>query len=499
MSRLLMLLIVLAPAMPIAAGGAALAPEPAMEVSPNQISPNGDGVRDELRIVLKGDPSDVVTVRVYNSAGKLICTIADQFQLDLSETALTWEGRGISAPVPNGVYTVKTSFKGPVKAEASAKVLVQSVRKWPALNYANKPFFPVGVWFEGNPAWAGYPGDPVGAKRYYDRGFADLAAHGFDTVAVPNCPESLWETLLKSAQSRGIKVVLEVGPLAALVSEKPITEAEVYAAAKSVYAKIGNYASLIRYQIRDEPTPALVANWLLVQRILGAVDPSRPAFSCFCSSESLVSVADSATLSEAVFDIYPLGVGAPRQTLGGFPAALDAFKDAAGRNTLWAVLQAFAKPGARRYPTPEELRSMTYLSLAAGVKGVFYFIYQSMPKHLEKLEGLTDPQEAPTAMYGPASDLAKELRRLAPLLLSLKPNGPAVVQGDFRVGSFKDGSGHPVLIVASARPDVAVNVQVAVDSDAPWKDALTGESFTPQNKVLSLALSPGSGRALTLK
>ena len=137
---------------------------------------------------------------------------------------------------------------------------------------------------------------------------------------------------------------------------------------------------------------------------------------------------------------------------------------------------------------------MTYLSLAAGAKGVFDFIYQSMPQHPQKLEGLIDPQGAPTAMYGPASDLAKELRRLAPLLMSLKPNGPGTAQGDFRVGSFKDGSGHPVLIVASARPGAAVNVQVAVDSDAPWKDALTGESFTPQGKVLSLALSPGSGK-----
>jgi hypothetical protein len=355
------------------------------------------------------------------------------------------------------------------------------------------------VWFEGHPPWAGHPGNPAGAKHYYDRCFADLAAHGFNTVAVPNCPESLWETLLKSAQSTGIKVVLEVGPLVALVSEKPVTEEQIYSAAKRVFAKIGKYQSLIRYQIRDEPDPALVPRWLLIQRILGAVDPSRPAFSCFCSSESLANVANNATLSEAVFDIYPLGPAASPQTLGGFAAALDAFKEAAGGNPFWAVLQAFAMPGSWRYPTPEELRSMTYLSLAFGAKGVFDFIYQSMPKHAQKLEGLVDAQGAPTAIHGPASVLAKELRRLAPILMSLKPAGPATAQGDSRIGSFTDASGHPVLIVASARPGAAVNVQVTVDSDQPWRDALTGESFTPQNKALSLALGPGCGKVLVSK
>ena len=41
--------------------------------------------------------------------------------------------------------------------------------------------------------------------------FADMAAHGFNTATVPNCPEDLWEPLLASAQEHGIKIVLEVG------------------------------------------------------------------------------------------------------------------------------------------------------------------------------------------------------------------------------------------------------------------------------------------------
>jgi hypothetical protein len=360
------------------------------------------------------------------------------------------------------------------------------------------PFFPIGVWFEGKPDWGGYPDDPAGAKAYYDRCFADLAAHGFNAATVPNCPEKLWETLLQSAREHHMKIVLEIPPLADLVSQpQPLSEAEVRTAVEQVVAKIGRYDSLLRYQIRDEPPPQMMPNWLLVRRILAEADPACPAFSCFNSPDSLARAVASGGLAEAVFDIYPHGVGAPPQSLGGFLRTLDAFRSAAGDTTMWAVLQSFAKPGAWRYPSPEELRAVTYLSLAAGAKGVFYFIYQVLPEHPERLEGLVEPDGKPTPMYAPATALARELGRLSPLLLSLRPAaGPSHIEGDARVGSFVDGEGHRVLIVASVRPDQAVSVRLTMRSASPWKDRLTGEVLVPKNGVLTIPLAPGAGRVL---
>ncbi len=468
-----------------------------MTISLNQFSPNEDGVRDELSIVLDATPGDFVTVRVYNSAGALVITLADDFQLDLARTELTWDGLGVTGVAPNGTYTVKASFRGKASSQVAARVILDNSHKWPPIKYTAQPYFPIGVWFEGNPDWAGYPRDKVGAKQYYDRCFADLKKHGFDTVTVPNCPESLWEALLLSAKENGIKVVLEVAPLVELVSDKPLTESQVYAAAKRVYDRIGKYSSLVRYQVRDEPAPALVPNWILVQRILAAVDPSRPAFSCFNSGASLATVADSTNLSEAVFDIYPLGAGAAPQTLGGFVRALDGFINAAGGNVLWPVLQAFAKPNAWRYPSPEELRAMTYLSLAAGAQGAFYFLYQTMPDHPEKLEGLVDAAGAPTALYEAAATLAGELRRLSGLLMPLKPAATRMPSKmGIRYGSFVDPAGRPVLITASTRPDAPVTAQFKVESDAPWRDELTGESLVPKGLVLEVPLAPGAGRVL---
>jgi hypothetical protein len=365
------------------------------------------------------------------------------------------------------------------------------------VNYMVKQYFPIGTWFEGRPDWAGSPADPDDAKSYYDRCFADLAAHGFNTVAVPNCPEDLWEVLLKSADAHGIKVILEVKPLVDLVKPEPVSENEVRNAVKAVADRIGSYKSLVRYQIRDEPPMPMVPNWLMIQRELALADPTRPAFSCFCHQDSLARIAEQTKLSEAVFDIYPQGLTLPQQSLGNFLPALDGYKAAARGGTMWAVLQSFAKPVVWRYPTPEELRAMTYLSLAAGVKGIFYFLYQSMPDHPEKLEGLIDPQGRPTWMYAPTAKLVEELGKLSSLILSLVPTGvQPEVEGDARAGSFVDNVGRRILIVASTTPGEATSAHVKVIPDGSWRDELTGDIFRSTEGTLELPLAPGGGRVL---
>ena len=213
------------------------------------------------------------------------------------------------------------------------------------------------------------------------------------------------------------------------------------------------------------------------------------------------AITANTKLTEVVWDCYPHLESTPQQTLGWFPSAVfDAWTPAARGNTMWAVLQSFAKPGTWRYPTPEELRAVTYLSLAAGCKGVFYFLYQTMPKHAENLKGLIDPQGKPLPMYAPATVLAKELHMLSPLLLSLKPaESQFKIQGDARVGKFVDDQGREVLIVASLRPDMPIDVQLTGLTSkvfSPWRDALTDETFVPEEDTLKIPLRPGGGRVL---
>ncbi len=468
-------------------------------------SPNGDGVYDAVTIKVFPVRNAALTVRIVDAARKCAATLAKDLATTSRCVNLTWDGLSGGQALPDGEYTILAFFEGEENRVARAKVMIDTTYRWPPVTYENAPFFPIGVWFEGSPELtieaAGYSIEPVEAKQYYDRCFADLATHGFNTVTVPNCPEHLWKSLLQSAQEHGLKIILQVNPLVQLVSQyQSVPEAEVYAAVKHVVDSIGTYDSLLRYQVRDEPREWMIDHWVLIQRILAAVDPKRPAFSCFAVPTTAgnphgwlrVGMVSSRTqLSEAVFDDYPHHPQTPLQTLGNFLPILDSFKsDAPPDIPLWAVLQAYAQDN--RYPTPEELRAVTYLSLAAGAKGVFYFLYQYMPTYLH---GMVKPDGTPLPIYTTATTLAQELQKLSPLLLTLTAaSPPSNIAGDVRVGSFVDGDNHPVLIVASTRPDIAVTARVDVTGN--WQDALSGEVFAATNGTLIVPLSPGDGRVL---
>ena len=471
--------------------------EGSLGVTPLAITPNGDGVADTMSIVVRAPRGAEVTVEILDQDGKSAALLAPTFTPDTGRVRLSWDGSGADGPLPPARYTVAATIAGEAPQQFLERVTLNQTEPWPPVSYELEPFFPMGVWFEGAPSMNGAPADPEGAKAYYDRCFADLAAHGFNAAAVPNCPEQLWETLLQSAQEHGIKVALEVGPLVRLVSsEGAASEFEVAEAAQAVHERLGKYESLLRYQIRDEPPRDLVDNWLLVRRILAAVDPRRPAFSCFCHPDSLALVTDRAPLSEAVIDIYPHHGATPPQTLGGFLSTLETFQASIKDNDWWAVLQAFGvpDPASWRYPTAEELSAVTYLSLAAGAKGVFYFIYQYMPDYLW---GMVAADGTPQPIYEPASQLAQELQQLAPLLQTLKKaDSPAPAEGEARTGSFVGPEGQRVLIVASTRPDARVTAWVWLGAEGVWEDALTGEQLMTQGPSLRVPLEPGRGRVL---
>lgn len=469
-----------------------------LKLSPATFSPNGDGVNDSTTLTTYVPRDSRLTLDVVNSTGTVVLTLVGGEPQEHRRKVLTWDSFASKQRLPDGEYTVRARCTGTTSAEVSAKMKIDTSHKWPAISYTNKPFFPIGVWFEGAPSISGCPTNPQEAKKWYDRCFADLSSHGFNTAAVPNCPESLWESLLQSAQEHRMKICLEVGPLVELVSRlEPPTEREASETITRVVKKIGKCRSLLRYQIRDEPPAELVSNWRLVQRILAAVDPKRPSFSCFCDPGSLARLTSQTRMSEAVFDIYPLWTGTPRQTLGNFLPSLDTFKGASRDNPSWAVLQAFAithAPGSWRYPTPEELRAMTYLSLASGVKGVFYFIYSHMPGYLD---GMVAKDGAVQPIYAPTAALARELQKLSPLLLSLKPaQEPPKVDDEARAGAFTNRKGQRVLILANMRPDAAITVKVQADDEGRYRDALSGEEFAARNGALEVPLAAGGGRAL---
>ncbi|NLX07166.1 MAG: hypothetical protein GXY33_18675 [Phycisphaerae bacterium] len=276
----------------------------------------------------------------------------------------------------------------------------------------SRVFHPIGVWFEGRPDWAGSPAEPAAAAVYYDRCFADLAAHGVNAAVVTNTPVPLRTTILAAADRQGLRIVLDLPEFhPAIRGDGPIDEAAVRAEARKTVQTLGVHDSLLAYQIYDEPENRMVRNWLAVRDIFAELDPVRPPFSCFCRAESLGLVTARTDLPQAVFDIYPLRPDTLENDLTEFDSTLAAFRDAARCNPMWVVLQSFAKKDFWRYPTFEELLAMADRSLTAGAEGLFFFLYQSLPNHPEQLEGLLDNEGRETPLYRGVGEAASELQR----------------------------------------------------------------------------------------
>src|SRR6476620_480468 len=77
----------------------------------------------------------------------------------------------------------------------------------------NDQFFPLGLWYEGGVGAARdnvLPADPAAAAPIYDKNFADIAAHGFNVIAVPNSPPAHHRIVLDTARKHGLRVILEL-------------------------------------------------------------------------------------------------------------------------------------------------------------------------------------------------------------------------------------------------------------------------------------------------
>ncbi|MFH1740318.1 MAG: hypothetical protein ABIH23_15020, partial [bacterium] len=115
---------------------------------------------------------------------------------------------------------------------------------------------------------------------------------------------------------------------------------------------------------------------------------------------------------------------------------------AAGPLPSWIVLQSFGKENVWRYPAISELRYMTYYAMTKGVKGFFFFIYQTLPHHPEGLQGLVDADLAPRDLYFEVRYLSRRLKALSATILRMTPTKPfASVPDKFDTGFYRDSDG----------------------------------------------------------
>ncbi len=381
-----------------------------------------------------------------------------------------------------------------------------------------KALFPVGVWYDGRVEGIncpkGYVDVPAGlenARKYYEKTFRDIKDHGIDIVVIPNTPPDYRETLLSVADRVGVKIVLEVAEIAwpqfggdVSIHSPNMTRDEtvLHGRLKKVIEPLMKHPSLMGYQLVDEPSAALFEKWKLLKRVLGRIDPGRPAFSCLCNEGELDRTSRMGT-EMLVFDRYVIAEGSKpgdynwRHWIG----LLETIRRYADANSLpyWMVVQTCAKPGGMRYPTPAELRVMTWLSIAHNAKGMFFFLYNSNTQE-ESLQGLVDTNLKPVPLYEAAGDLAKELKRLAPILLAVRPAASiAATQAAVDVQTFTDSGGSHYVFATNLNvlSEVTFELTFSTPNVCGLSNVLSGHK-TPVSSSgkAGLRLLPGEGELL---
>ena len=191
----------------------------------------------------------------------------------------------------------------------------------------------------------------------------------------------------------------------------------------SSYAKAAKSWPMLAWYLYDEPEVRKLPLAELEKLDKRVKDWSPKQKTVFVMGEGVASFTYGGVADALMVDWYPVphlrleSVGEQVSML----KAGAAIKDAARQDKpAWAVLQAFdwigypqrRKPAVGGFPTFEQVRFMTYLSIARGAEGIFYFTYNGS-------DGI--PLPARPERWGIYQRIAAELNALMPVLKKGKP------------------------------------------------------------------------------
>ena len=347
---------------------------------------------------------------------------------------------------------------------------VVSVRADGVVQVDGQPFFPIGLYA----VWKKPFND-----NSFDKAFGDLRAAGFNLAHTYSSGRGPDFTEFYAAAARhGMKLFVASG----------------------AGANCTRVEAVLDDVIGEEAQPALLA-WYLAD-----------------DTASHVSSAELSRLSAAIHDVDPAhltvqadGVGAPpssryrafvdatdgflpelypvRQGSAGVPQIIADLKTVQGdlvaagrpRRTVWAIVQHFQGWGWERYPTPVELRAMSYLSIIHGAQGITWYTYGGWGDN----HGVTDSPET----WATICALAGEFARLQDALVEPTTAPPPRV--DLVAGPAQDALRQPSLslllkthagrhyLLAANSAEAEVTARLRVGAATPLQVLFEGRELHP--------------------
>ncbi len=316
------------------------------------------------------------------------------------------------AGVPNGLHEVMVSLKSGARSIQRTRCRLLKAPPAPnavkidhrtrALIVQGKPFFPFGFYTHRG--------------RFYDTNFASIlpdleAPFGFNLICVYH--NFGWtdrlnfrpriKKFLQRAYDTGFMMHYDIR---AMTCAQP-TDGNLKRIGDEIKA-FRDHPGVLCWYLADEPAGQRIPpdRFLKQYPLLKQWDPYHPTTMVFCIPSRAREYVQA--LDIVMLDPYPI----PNTTVELVARWLDMVREQIGPFVpIWCVPQAFG--GGEwwgREPTPREERCMTYLAIVHGATGVQYFIRRP-------------PWNNPFvhATWGEIRKMAREIRELAPLLLSPRP------------------------------------------------------------------------------
>ena len=186
--------------------------------------------------------------------------------------------------------------------------------------------------------------------------------------------------------------------------------------------------------------------------------------------------------------LYPV----PYQPVASVGEAVARARQATGgKKPILPILQLFAWETAARYPTPAELRCMTFLALVEGASGIGYYTYKPVTGHPKA----TLPEIQPE-LWQSVKQLNREVAEIGPLLLKCEGKEPPTVTlapGSVTAVKFKASGrngGFPAVVVNSSPLPQEVKLVLSGKGEAARLLLSDDRALDFQGGAAALSLKP---------
>lgn len=316
-----------------------------------------------------------------------------------------------------------------------------------------KPFFPLGWYFGPGPTAKDFTShiDRVAASPFNTIMCYGINAGGVDKV----------RAYLDYLHQKQVKIIYSIKDVYAGTKyfHEPVLgyrgEENIV---RNVVAAFRDHPAVLGWYLNDELPPSMRDRLEARQRLVTELDPDHPTWAVLYQVNELFDYL--ATADVLGTDPYPIPTK-PAAIAGEWTKKTVGVS--AGNRPVWMVPQAFdwshyGKGRKGRFPTPAELRVMTFLCLIHGADGLIYYCYHDLLRDKDSFE----------KNWADMSAVAREVRSLEPALVSCMAPKIPEIQADEGVewSARADDGGRTYIMMANAHPERRATVNVLLPANA---------------------------------